>query len=67
MFSCTQGQTSGSNIIKKMFWWNHFCNNIGQDGNFNVAASLGYCPNPEGPKICEVAGLLEAQSPEKKN
>ena len=26
MFSCKQGQTSGSNITKKMFWWNDFCN-----------------------------------------
>ena len=24
MFSCKQGQTSGSNITKKMFWWNYF-------------------------------------------
>ena len=22
MFSCKQGQTTGSNIAKKMFWWN---------------------------------------------
>ena len=27
MFSCNQGQTSGSNITKKMLWWNYFCNN----------------------------------------
>ena len=27
MFSCEQGQTSGSNITKQMFWWNYFCNN----------------------------------------
>ena len=27
MFSCKQGQTSGSNITKKMFWWNYFCMN----------------------------------------
>ena len=27
MFSCKQGQTSGSNITKKIFWWNYFCNN----------------------------------------
>ena len=29
MFSCEQGQTSGSNgsnIAMKMFWWNYFCN-----------------------------------------
>ena len=26
MFSCKQGQSSGSNITKKMLWWNHFCN-----------------------------------------
>ena len=26
MFSCKQGQTSGSNITKKMLWWNNFCN-----------------------------------------
>ena len=24
MFSCKQGQTSGSNIAKKMFWWIFF-------------------------------------------
>ena len=24
LFSCKQGQTSGSNITKKMFWWNFF-------------------------------------------
>ena len=27
MFSCKQGQTSGSNITKNMFWWNSCCNN----------------------------------------
>ena len=27
MFSCKEGHTSGSNITKKMFWWNSFCNN----------------------------------------
>ena len=27
MFSCEKGQTSGSNITKKMFWWNYFCYN----------------------------------------
>ena len=27
MFSCKKGQTSGSNITKKMLWWNYFCNN----------------------------------------
>ena len=26
MFSYKQGQTSGSNIAKKMFWWNYVCN-----------------------------------------
>ena len=27
MFSCKEGQTSGSNITKKMLRWNYFCNN----------------------------------------
>ena len=26
MFSCKQGPTSGSNIAKGIFWWNHICN-----------------------------------------
>ena len=26
MFSCKQGQASGSNITKKMLWWNYLCN-----------------------------------------
>ena len=48
MFSCKQEQISGSNITKKMFWWNYFrnnhkdkkqmfrglfCNHFGQDSN----------------------------------
>ena len=53
MFSCKQGQTSRSNITKKMFRWNDFCkdykdyyknkelfcNTFGQDGTKNVTQS----------------------------
>ena len=27
LFSCKKGHTSSSNITKKIFWWNIFCNN----------------------------------------
>ena len=45
MFSCKQGQTSGSNIAKKMFWWNYFCTNFGSGQEVCFGPSR---PDPEG-------------------
>ena len=44
MFSCKQGQTSGSNITKKMLWWNYFCNNY-KDYYINKCSKVLFCNN----------------------
>ena len=66
MFSCKQGQTSGSNITKKMFWWNNFCNNY-RDHYKNHCSKELFCNgfgqdgNQQG-KIHRRVSFGEAQS-----
>ena len=42
IFSCKQGQTSGSNVTKKMLWWNYFCNNY-KDFTTNNCSKELFC------------------------
>ena len=44
MFCCKQGQTSGSNITKRMFWWNCFCSNY-KDYYKIVHSNESFCRN----------------------
>ena len=44
MFSCKQEQTSGSNITKKMLWWNYFCSNYTDYYKNNCSRDL-FCNN----------------------
>ena len=57
-----QGQTSGSNITKKMLWWNYFCNNY-KDYYKNNCSEEIFCNNVgQDGKLCELGTCILAIS-----
>ena len=44
LFSCKKGPASGSNITKKIFWWNYFCNNY-KDYYKRICSKELFCNN----------------------
>ena len=61
MFSSKQGQTSGSNITKKMFWWNYFCDKYRDYYKNNCSKEL-FCNNFGQDGICIYNTLTLADS-----
>ena len=62
MFSCKQGQTSGSNIAKKMFWWNSFCSNFKDCYKINCSNEI-FRNNFGQDGICLVTDFLTKNAP----